>query len=74
VAVCDHIPEAPEAIADVPITLASIGKARRQAIGDWGLAATSAAGRHARREHWVCQYHDVTALTGRLLDALRDYR
>jgi hypothetical protein len=58
VTVCGHIPEAPEATANALITLASIGE----------------AGRYARGEHWVCQYHDVTALTRPLLDVLRDYR
>jgi glycosyltransferase involved in cell wall biosynthesis len=50
-------PEAPKAIADALITLASLGEAGRQAIGDRG-------------KHWVYQNHDVTALAGRFLQAL----
>jgi glycosyltransferase involved in cell wall biosynthesis len=50
-------PEAPGAIADALITLASLGEAGRQAIGDRG-------------KHWVYQNHDVTALAGRFLQAL----
>lgn len=50
-------PEAPEAIADALITLASLGEAGRQAIGDRG-------------KHWVYQNHDVTSLAERFLQAL----
>jgi glycosyltransferase involved in cell wall biosynthesis len=50
-------PEAPEAIADALITLASLGEAGRQAIGDRG-------------KHWVYENHNVTALAERFLQAL----
>src|ERR1017187_2246243 len=50
-------PEAPEAIADALITLASLGEAGRQAIGDRG-------------KKWVYQNHDVTALAEQFLQAL----
>ena len=50
-------PEAPEAIADALVTLASLGEAGRQAIGDRG-------------KHWVYQNHDVTVLAERFLQAL----
>jgi glycosyltransferase involved in cell wall biosynthesis len=50
-------PEAPKAIADALITLASLGEAGRQAIGDRG-------------KHWVYENHNVTALAERFLQAL----
>jgi glycosyltransferase involved in cell wall biosynthesis len=50
-------PEAPEAIADALITLASLGEAGRQAIGDRGKC-------------WVYENHNVTALAERFLQAL----
>jgi glycosyltransferase involved in cell wall biosynthesis len=50
-------PEAPEAIADALVTLASLGEAGRQAIGDRG-------------KHWVYQNHNVTALAERFLKTL----
>jgi glycosyltransferase involved in cell wall biosynthesis len=50
-------PEAPGAIADALITLASLGEAGRQVIGDRG-------------KHWVYQNHDVTALAERFLQVL----
>jgi glycosyltransferase involved in cell wall biosynthesis len=50
-------PEAPEAIADALITLASLGEEGRRAIGDRG-------------RQWVYQNHDVTTLAERFLQAL----
>jgi glycosyltransferase involved in cell wall biosynthesis len=50
-------PEAPKAIADALITLASIGEAARHAMGDRG-------------KHWVHENHDVTTLAERFLQAL----
>jgi glycosyltransferase involved in cell wall biosynthesis len=50
-------PEAPEAIADALITLASLGEAGRRAIGDRG-------------KQWVYENHHVTALAKRFLQAL----
>lgn len=54
-------PEAPGAIADALITLASLSEAGRQAIGDRGKL-------------WVHQNHDMTALAGRFLQALAKAR
>jgi glycosyltransferase involved in cell wall biosynthesis len=50
-------PEAPGAIADALITLASLGEAGRQAIGDRG-------------KQWVYENHDVIVLAERFLQVL----
>lgn len=50
-------PESPEGIADALVKLASMSEAERQAMGERG-------------KQWVYQYHGVTALAGRFLDAL----
>jgi glycosyltransferase involved in cell wall biosynthesis len=55
-------PESPEEIADALVKLASMSVAERHAMGERG-------------KHWVYQYHGMTALAGRFLDALvRDHR
>jgi glycosyltransferase involved in cell wall biosynthesis len=54
-------PEAPRAIADALITLASLGEAGRRAIGDRGKC-------------WVHENHDVTVLAERFLQALAQAR
>ena len=56
-----QIPEAPGAIADALIALASLGEAGRRAIGDRGKC-------------WVHRSHDVTALAGRFLQTLTQAR
>ena len=50
-------PEAPEAVADALVELASMDPAERQAIGERGRS-------------WVYEHHGTTALAGRFLDAL----
>jgi len=50
-------PEAPDAVADALIELATAGPATRHAIGEQG-------------REWVYQHHDMTTLAERFLDAL----
>lgn len=55
--VCGQITEASEAIADALITLASLGKAGRQAIG-------------GRGKHWVYENYDASVLAQQFLHVL----
>ncbi len=50
-------PEAPEAVADALVQLASMDAAERQAMGERGRL-------------WVYEHNGATALAGRFLDAL----
>ena len=50
-------PEAPDAVADALVQLASMDPAERQAMGERGRC-------------WVYEHHGATALAGRFLDAL----
>ena len=49
-------PESPQEIADGLVRIASMSAAQRHAMGERG-------------RNWVCQFHGVTALAGRFLDA-----